>query len=126
MPSVKNPNGPSKNKLAARAAKARQRAQKQSSAGKSAHKSRVEKADTSRGAREGLLPTSGPNRAVSGKRRRKLERKLGYALKRKAAAEGEVEMKDVDETAAKKQKKTQDNVAKMEAREEIDMVDAIN
>ncbi|RWA03839.1 hypothetical protein EKO27_g11266, partial [Xylaria grammica] len=57
----------------------------------------------------GLLPTSGPNAAVSAKKMRKLERKMGYALKRKMEAEGEVEMKDVsgetDAKATKQQKK---------------------
>ncbi|KAI1764624.1 hypothetical protein GGR53DRAFT_466182 [Hypoxylon sp. FL1150] len=94
MPSVKNPNGPSKNRLAAQAAKARKATQKRNSGGK---KSRVEKADTTRGARGGLLPTSGPNAALSAKKRRKLERKMGYAVKRQMEAEGEVEMKDVPE-----------------------------
>ncbi|RYP50310.1 hypothetical protein DL768_004163 [Monosporascus sp. mg162] len=94
MPSVKNPNGPSKNRLAARAAKARKQAQKQSAAG---GKSKVTKADRRRGARPGLLPTSGPNAAISAKKRRKLERKMGYALKRKMEEEGEAEMKDAPE-----------------------------
>ena len=94
MPSVKNPNGPSKNRLAARAAKARKQAQKNKD--KAALKeNRIAKADTKRGARPGLLPTSGPNAAISAKKRRKLERKLGHALKRKAEEEGqhEAEMK---------------------------------
>lgn len=90
MPSVKNPNGPSKNRLAARAAKARDKSQKQKNSSK---KNRVQKADSTRGARAGLLPTSGPNAALSSKKRRKLERKMGYAVKRQMAAEGEVEMK---------------------------------
>ncbi|OTA77271.1 hypothetical protein M434DRAFT_402378 [Hypoxylon sp. CO27-5] len=96
MPSVKNPNGPSKNRLAARAAKARKASQKRS-AGSVNKNNRVAKADEKRGARPGLLPTSGPNAALSSKKRRKLERKMGYALKRKMEAEGEVEMKDVPE-----------------------------
>ncbi|KAI1774347.1 hypothetical protein F4818DRAFT_419664 [Hypoxylon cercidicola] len=95
MPSVKNPNGPSKNRLAAQAAKARKQNQKRTAGLKK--KSRVEKADTTRGARDGLLPTSGPNAALSSKKKRKLERKMGYALKRKMEAEGEVEMKDAPE-----------------------------
>ncbi|KAI0159968.1 hypothetical protein GGR52DRAFT_171621 [Hypoxylon sp. FL1284] len=104
MPSVKNPNAPSKNRLAARAAKARKQNRKRTT-GPGKQSSRVEKADTKRGARDGLLPTSGPNAALSAKKRRKLERKLGYALKRKmetegeGGEEGEVEMKDAhDET----------------------------
>ncbi|KAI1493261.1 hypothetical protein F5X96DRAFT_622422 [Biscogniauxia mediterranea] len=115
MPSVKNPNGPSANKLAARAAKARQRAQKQAIAARST-KTRVERADTTRGAREGLLPTSGPNRAISAKRRRKIMRKLGYAKQRQAAeVEGEVVMRDQANAAAAEataaQEQTQNNTA---------------
>ncbi|KAI1086609.1 hypothetical protein F5B19DRAFT_498177 [Rostrohypoxylon terebratum] len=99
MPSVKNPNGPSKNRLAARAAKARKANQKRAAGGggASTKENRVAKADRKRGARTGLLPTSGPNKALSAKRRRKLEKKMGYAMKRKMEAEGEVEMKDVPE-----------------------------
>ncbi|KAI1138469.1 hypothetical protein F5Y05DRAFT_413090 [Hypoxylon sp. FL0543] len=96
MPSVKNPNGPSKNRLAARAAKARKASQKRSAAGRN-KTNRVAKADEKRGARPGILPTSGPNAALSSKKRRKLERKLGYAVKRQMEAEGEVEMKDAPE-----------------------------
>ncbi|KAK5635690.1 hypothetical protein RRF57_011402 [Xylaria bambusicola] len=103
MPSVKNPNGPSKNRLAARAAKARKTSAKQLSRKTREQQHKITKADASRGARAGLLPTSGPNKAVSAKKARKLERKMGYALRRKMEAEGEVEMKDVSET--KEQKK---------------------
>ncbi|KAI0847266.1 hypothetical protein F5Y00DRAFT_124282 [Daldinia vernicosa] len=95
MPSVKNPNGPSKNRLVARAAKARKQNQKRISTAALDKKGRVAKADTKRGARPGLLPTSGPNAALSSKKRRKLERKMNHAMKRKMEAEGEVEMKDV-------------------------------
>ncbi|KAI1455436.1 hypothetical protein F4805DRAFT_459817 [Annulohypoxylon moriforme] len=101
MPSVKNPNGPSKNRLAARAAKARQ-ANKKRVAGASKKDNRVAKADQKRGARTGLLPTSGPNAALSSKKKRKLEKKMGYALKRKMDAEGEIEMKDVSEQKTSK------------------------
>ncbi len=92
MPSVKNPNGPSKNRLAARAARARKQGQKHTSM---AGKSRIAKADTRRGARTGLLPTSGPNAVISAKKKRKLDRKMGYALKRKMEgdAEAPAEMK---------------------------------
>ncbi|KAI1126916.1 hypothetical protein F5Y10DRAFT_202518 [Nemania abortiva] len=101
MPSVKNPNGPSKNRLAARAATARKHSAKQLTR-KQQQQQKITKADAKRGARAGLLPTSGPNAAVSAKKMRKLERKMGYALKRKMEAEGEVVMKDVsDETDAK-------------------------
>ena len=88
MPSVKNPNGPSKNRVAARAAKARKTRQKRSEEGK--HK--ISKIDVQRGARPGLLPNSGPNAAISSKKARKLKKKLGYALQRKAEAEGEAVM----------------------------------
>jgi len=88
MPSVKNPNKPSQNRLAARAAKSRKVQQKRSAAGQS----RIEKSDTKRGARPGILPSSGPRAVLSSKKRRKLERKMGYALKRKEEATGEVTM----------------------------------
>ncbi|OAA72422.1 hypothetical protein ISF_01495 [Cordyceps fumosorosea ARSEF 2679] len=90
MPSVKNPNGPSKNRLAARAAKARKTSQKRSEENK--HK--IAKVDVRRGARPGLLPNSGPNAKVSSKKARKLQKKLGYAMQRKAEAEGEAVMTD--------------------------------
>ncbi|KAI0413051.1 hypothetical protein F5X98DRAFT_300952 [Xylaria grammica] len=109
MPSVKNPNGPSKNRLAARTATARKHSAKQLARKTQVEQHKISKADARRGARAGLLPTSGPNAAVSGKKMRKLERKMGYALKRKMEAEGEVEMKDVsgetDANATKQQKK---------------------
>lgn len=89
MPSVGNPNGPSKNRLAARASKARKERRKRSQT----PKDKVAKADTTRGARPGLLPTSGPRAAISQKKLRKLEKKMGYALKRKMEADGEEFMK---------------------------------
>ncbi len=89
MPSTKNPNKISRNGLVARTAKARQAQQKRSAAGQS----RIDKADTKRGARPGLLPTSGPRAPLSSKKKRKLEKQLGHALKRKMEAEGEVVMK---------------------------------
>ncbi|GFP59728.1 hypothetical protein ACSS6W_009713 [Trichoderma asperelloides] len=91
MPSVKNPNRPSKNRLAARAAKAKKANQKRADP---ANRSKITKADKTRGARPGLLPTSGPRAQVSAKKARKLEKKMGYALKRQMEAEGEAEMKD--------------------------------
>jgi len=91
MPSVKNPNKPSKNRLAARANKIKKRSQKESAAGRVP--AGIVKSDLKRGARPGLMPTSGPRKPVSAKRQRKLDKKLGYALKRKMEAEGEVEMK---------------------------------
>ncbi|KAI0145070.1 hypothetical protein GGR57DRAFT_481290 [Xylariaceae sp. FL1272] len=100
MPSVKNPNGPSKNRLAARRATARKISAKHNTrATLGGHK--IAKADARRGARTGLLPTSGPNRALGGKQAKKLERKMKHALKRKMEAEGEVEMKDAGEESAK-------------------------
>ncbi|KAL2015724.1 hypothetical protein VTK56DRAFT_4895 [Thermocarpiscus australiensis] len=95
MPSVKNPNAPSKNRLAAREAKRRKERRKAAAAGQLQKRGgAVAKADARRGARPGLLPTSGPRAPVSNKKARKLERKMGYALRRKMLAEGEVEMKD--------------------------------
>ncbi|KAK1237425.1 hypothetical protein MKX08_003050 [Trichoderma sp. CBMAI-0020] len=100
MPSVKNPNRPSKNRLAARAAKAKKANQKRADP---ANRSKITKADKTRGARPGLLPNSGPRAQISAKKARKLEKKMGYALKRQMEAEGEAEMKDapvVEEKAA--------------------------
>ncbi|OAR01495.1 hypothetical protein LLEC1_03100 [Akanthomyces lecanii] len=93
MPSVKNPNGPSKNRVAARAAKVRKASQKRSESSK--HK--FSNLDVQRGARPGLLPNSGPNAAVSSKKARKLRKKLGHALRRKMEAEGEAVMADAPE-----------------------------
>jgi hypothetical protein len=89
MPSVKNPNGPSKNRLAARAAANRKVRRKRSEFAKN----KISKQDVALGARPGILPTSGPRAKVSAKKARKLERKTGYALKRRMEAEGEQEMK---------------------------------
>ncbi|KAF4983433.1 hypothetical protein FZEAL_1162 [Fusarium zealandicum] len=100
MPSVKNPNGPSKNRLAARASTARKVARKLSTA----PKSKIAKADATRGARTGLMPTSGPRKPVSGKRARKLEKKMGYATKRKTEADGEAEMKDAPAESKEEEK----------------------
>ncbi|KAI0444162.1 hypothetical protein F4803DRAFT_549367 [Xylaria telfairii] len=125
MPSVKNPNGPSKNRLAARTATARKHSAKHA-ARETLHANltaqsagRITKADARRGARSGILPTSGPNRALSAKKARKLERKMGYALQRKMEAEGgEVVMKDVaDESEKTKSKKQQKRMKKTGAEE---------
>lgn len=89
MPSVKNPNGRSKNRLKAMASKVRKASRKRSTT----PKDKLAKADTTRGARNGLMPTSGPRAPISGKKAKKLDKKMGYALKRKMAAEGEAEMK---------------------------------
>ncbi|CAG9942365.1 unnamed protein product [Clonostachys rosea f. rosea IK726] len=97
MPSVKNPNGMSKIRAAARSLKAK-KAQRQIS---EQNKNKISRKDVARGARPGLLPNSGPRAKLSGKKARKLEKKMGYALKRKMDAEGIVEMTDVVETDAK-------------------------
>jgi hypothetical protein len=89
MPSGGNLNGPCKNRMAARSSKAKkQRRQKAEHA-----RNKITKADTTRGARPGLLPNSGPNAKISAKKAKKLEKKMGYAIKRKMEAEGIVEMK---------------------------------
>lgn len=88
MPSVKNPNGMSKIRASARSLKAK-KAQRQIS---EQNKNKISRKDVARGARPGLLPNSGPRAKVSGKKARKLEKKKGYALKRKMDAEGIVEM----------------------------------
>lgn len=92
MPSVKNPNTVSRNRQIARASKARKQALKRLSTAKLT--SRLDKADARRGARPGLLPTSGPNRALSKKKQRKLEKQMAHAIRRKAEEEAaeEVEM----------------------------------
>ncbi|EJT79450.1 hypothetical protein GGTG_04534 [Gaeumannomyces tritici R3-111a-1] len=97
MPSVKNPNKPPKNRIAARPVKERKTQQKKSAEGKL---SRVEKSTARREARPGLLPTGG----------RKLDRKMNHALKRQMEADGEVEMKDVREkkSSASKTKEASD------------------
>ncbi|KAF3760381.1 hypothetical protein M406DRAFT_269001 [Cryphonectria parasitica EP155] len=92
MPSVKNPNTVSRNRQIAHAAKARKQAAQHLASSKLP--SRVAKADARRGARAGLLPTSGPNAALSKKKQRKVEKQLAHAMRRKAEAEAarEVEM----------------------------------
>jgi hypothetical protein len=94
MPSRKNPNTPSKNRIAARAGKARKTRQYAATQGAlAATGGAIAKADSRRGARPGLLPTSGPRAAISKKKQRKIERALGHAMKRKMESEGEVVMK---------------------------------
>ncbi|KOS17322.1 hypothetical protein ESCO_006433 [Escovopsis weberi] len=112
MPSVKNPNGPSKNRLAARASKIKKQRQKRSEEGR--HK--ISKADTTRGARPGLLPTSGPRAKLSAKKARKMEKKMGYALQRKMEAEGGKEMRDAPAAGDK----AEDKVEEKEAMEGIE------
>lgn len=85
MPSVKNPNTVGRNRSAARAAKAR----KVTLQGRKTATlpTRVAKADVRRGARAGLLPTSGPNAPLSKKKQRKVEKQLAHAIRRKREAE---------------------------------------
>lgn len=85
MPSVKNPNTVSRNRQIAHSAKARKQSRK--SLALSQLPSRVAKADARRGARTGLLPTSGPNAALSAKKARKVEKQLAHAIRRKAEAD---------------------------------------
>lgn len=89
MPSVKNPNGPSKNRIAARRSSARKTRRQRSEHAKN----KISHIDTQRGARPGLLPNSGPGAALSSKKARKVEKALKHAMKRRMEAEGEVEMK---------------------------------
>ena len=80
MVSVKNPNVTSQNRLRARAARSRKQGLK---AVKDAQlPTRVEKADARRGARAGLLPTSGPNAPLSKKKQKKLEKQIAHAIRR--------------------------------------------
>jgi hypothetical protein len=89
MPSGGNLNGPSKNRLAARASKAKKQRRTKSEQGRT----KIARKDAARGARPGLLPTSGPRAKLSGKKARKLEKQMAHAMKRKMEAEGVVEMK---------------------------------
>ncbi|KAJ4414238.1 hypothetical protein N0V85_003233 [Neurospora sp. IMI 360204] len=99
MPSVKNPNGPSKNRLIARAASLRKQRQRSSAQGKLEKIHKITKDDLARGARPGLLPNSGPRKALGKKAQRKLEKKLGYGIRRKMEREGlsKMEVEKVEE-----------------------------
>ncbi len=88
MGNVSNPNMKGSSRFRTDAAKVNKRNKK--GAGP---RDKAARADTTRGARPGLMPTSGPRALISSKKRRKLEKKMGYALKRKMEAEGEVDMK---------------------------------
>ncbi|KUI62800.1 hypothetical protein VP1G_09935 [Cytospora mali] len=121
MVSVKNPNVTSQNRVRARAARSRKQGLK--AVRDSKLPTRVEKADTRRGARPGILPTSGPNAALSKKKQRKVEKQIAHALKRKQAEaekQKEVDMKDVEEKTSKKQLKTERNAA-VEAMEKMEL-----
>lgn len=89
MVSRKNPNGPSKIRQAARAGKILKEQQRKSAAGQ--HK--ISKDAINRGARIGLMPNSGAGAPMSSKKKRKVEKAIAHALKRKMALEGVVEMK---------------------------------
>ncbi|KUI63895.1 hypothetical protein VM1G_10715 [Cytospora mali] len=121
MVSVKNPNVTSQNRVRARAARSRKQGLK--AVRDSKLPTRVEKADTRRGARPGILPTSGPNAALSKKKQRKVEKQIAHALKRKQAEaekQKELDMKDVEDKTSKKQLKTERNAA-LEAMEKMEL-----
>jgi hypothetical protein len=90
---AKNPNATSKRTRSVTATKKRKVQMKKAYDERLQSKHNITKAAARKGAKPGLLPTSGSGAAISKKKQRKLERKLGYALKRKMAGEGEVEMK---------------------------------
>jgi hypothetical protein len=48
------------------------------------------------------LPNSGPNAKLSSKKQRKLEKKMGYALKRKMEKDGEVVMQGYWQTPSER------------------------
>lgn len=85
MPSVKNPNTVGQNRTKARASRARK--QTLQSLKVKALPTRVAKADARRGARAGLLPTSGPNAPLSKKKQRKVEKQMAHAIRRKREEE---------------------------------------
>lgn len=92
--SVKNPNCISRNRQRALRSKARK--QTLQAAASARLPDRVARADVKRGARTGLLPTSGPNRALSSKKARKLEKQMAHAIRRKREEEekkAQIEMK---------------------------------
>jgi hypothetical protein len=93
MASQSNPNTLSKNKRIERAKKSAKTRAKAAYSQKLERKHGITKAQARKGARPGLLPTSGPGAPISKKKQRKLERNLGYAMKRRMEAEGEVVMK---------------------------------
>lgn len=86
MVSRKNPNVTSQNRMRARASKSRKLGLKHVKAARLP--SLEAQADTRRGARTGILPTSGPNAALSKKKQRKVEKQIAHALRRKQEAEG--------------------------------------
>ncbi|KAK3359457.1 hypothetical protein B0T25DRAFT_99039 [Lasiosphaeria hispida] len=107
MPSRKNPNKPSKNRLASRAGGIKKEAQRKSLAGQT----RITPGDALRGRRVGLMANSGAGAPLSAKKQKKVDQRLRLALKRKMEAEGEVEMKDAP---APKVKAVVEEAAKMD------------
>ena len=83
MVSRKNPNQPSKNRLAARAGSAKKVARQSSAAGQT----KLSIQDRQRGANSGLLPTSGPRAALSKKKAKKLEQRTRLNARRRAELE---------------------------------------
>ncbi|CAN8095239.1 unnamed protein product [Discula destructiva] len=122
MPSVKNPNTVGRNRTIAQRAKARKATSK--TLRMSRLPDRIAQADTRRGARTGLLPTSGPNARLSKKKERKVEKQIAHALRRKAELEAkkEVEMQDVTDVmkSSKKELKKERDAA-MDALEKMDI-----
>ena len=98
MVSVKNPNKTSRNRMAARAATKRKQQKKMSADG--SHVDRVAKADTKRGARPGIMPTSGPRAPLSAKKQKKVVQRMTLALKRKMEANGG-KLEELDELEEK-------------------------
>ncbi|KAF4121857.1 hypothetical protein GMORB2_1697 [Geosmithia morbida] len=118
MPSVANPNKPSSNRLAARSSKAKKIQRQRVEAAQ--HK--ISKQDVARGARPGLLPSSGPNRKLSAKKARKMEKKMGYALKRRMEAEGIVSMQeDAPEPETEEKKKKTTTTTEEEEENDVDI-----
>ncbi|KAL2108902.1 hypothetical protein VUR80DRAFT_3219 [Thermomyces stellatus] len=109
MVNVSNPNTKSRLSQRTRAASIKKIQKKRASQ----PKDRAARADAKRGARPGLLPTSGPRAALSKKKAKKLEKRMAHALRRKMAEEGEVEMKDAE---AAEEKEVEEG---MEVEEEI-------
>ncbi|KAK3370019.1 hypothetical protein B0H63DRAFT_305671 [Podospora didyma] len=90
MPSRKNPNQPSKNRIASIMGRTKKDNEKRAA---TAGMTRVQKADTRMGARSGLMPTSGPRAPLSKKKQKKVDQRLALALKRKEAEEGAIDLK---------------------------------
>lgn len=98
-PSAKNPNGPSRLKLVSNARKAKSQQARVEALAK--NNNRIAKQDSRRGARPGILPSSGPNTAISRKKAKKIERALGHAQRRQLEQEAQAaraeEEREVDD-----------------------------